>query len=101
VEDDRAEHGGHGGRVDGDPAGDEGRRGRRPWRDVDFAGVSSGSGGRLGACDDHVRSIGGHPLAELALSGADDDVLRPARRLLLAASVVTPLLNVASPLFAG
>ncbi|MFE3170058.1 hypothetical protein ACFXPA_04815 [Amycolatopsis sp. NPDC059090] len=37
----------------------------------------------------------------LALSGADDDVLRPARRLLLAASVVTLLLNVADPVCAG
>ncbi|WP_410670585.1 hypothetical protein [Amycolatopsis sp. cmx-4-68] len=37
----------------------------------------------------------------LALSGADDDVLRPARRLLLAASAVTLLLNVADPVFAG
>ncbi|MFB9928285.1 hypothetical protein ACFORO_09840 [Amycolatopsis halotolerans] len=37
----------------------------------------------------------------LALSGASDDVLRPARRLLLAASAVTLLLNVADPVFAG
>ncbi|MGA6166004.1 hypothetical protein [Amycolatopsis magusensis] len=37
----------------------------------------------------------------LALSGAGDDVLRPARRLLLAASVVTLLLNVADPVAAG
>ncbi|OLZ60703.1 hypothetical protein [Amycolatopsis keratiniphila] len=37
----------------------------------------------------------------LALSGASDDVLRPARRLLLAASVVTLLLNVADPVCAG
>ncbi|MGK3206912.1 hypothetical protein [Amycolatopsis sp. MEPSY49] len=37
----------------------------------------------------------------LALSGAGDDVLRPARRLLLAASVVTLLLNIADPVFAG
>lgn len=37
----------------------------------------------------------------LALSGASDDMLRPARRLLLAASVVTLLLNVADPVCAG
>ncbi|MFE0026784.1 hypothetical protein [Amycolatopsis sp. NPDC059021] len=37
----------------------------------------------------------------LALSGASDDVLRPARHLLLAASVVTLLLNVADPVCAG
>ncbi|HEY2041273.1 hypothetical protein [Amycolatopsis sp. NBC_01480] len=37
----------------------------------------------------------------LALSGASEDVLRPARRLLLAASVVTLLLNVADPVCAG
>ncbi|WP_409496063.1 hypothetical protein [Amycolatopsis sp. cmx-11-12] len=37
----------------------------------------------------------------LALTGASDDVLRPARHLLLAASVVTLLLNVADPVFAG
>ncbi|UJW32715.1 hypothetical protein L3Q67_02675 [Saccharothrix sp. AJ9571] len=37
----------------------------------------------------------------LALSSAGDDVLRPARRLLLAASVVTLLLNVADPVAAG
>ncbi|MBB2499965.1 hypothetical protein H5411_12615 [Amycolatopsis echigonensis] len=37
----------------------------------------------------------------LALSGVGDDVLRPARRLLLAASVVTLLLNVADPVCAG
>lgn len=37
----------------------------------------------------------------LALSGASEDVLRPARHLLLAASVVTLLLNVADPVFAG
>lgn len=37
----------------------------------------------------------------LALSGASDDVLRPARRLLLAASVVTLLLNVADPVCAA
>ncbi|MBE8519422.1 hypothetical protein ILP97_18235 [Amycolatopsis sp. H6(2020)] len=37
----------------------------------------------------------------LALSGASDDVLRPARHLLLAASAVTLLLNVADPVFAG
>ncbi|WP_233620718.1 hypothetical protein [Amycolatopsis sp. WAC 01416] len=37
----------------------------------------------------------------LALTGANDDVLRPARQLLLAASVVTLLLNVADPVFAG
>ncbi|WP_410655248.1 hypothetical protein [Amycolatopsis sp. lyj-112] len=37
----------------------------------------------------------------LALSGASDDVLRPARRLLLAASAVTLLLNVADPVCAG
>ncbi|MCR6481764.1 hypothetical protein M8542_02935 [Amycolatopsis sp. OK19-0408] len=37
----------------------------------------------------------------LALSGAGDDVLRSARRLLLAASAVTLLLNVADPVFAG
>ncbi|MGC7100702.1 hypothetical protein ACPZ19_39025 [Amycolatopsis lurida] len=37
----------------------------------------------------------------LALSGARDEVLRPARRLLLAASVVTLLLNVADPVVAG
>ncbi|MFD8496002.1 hypothetical protein [Amycolatopsis sp. NPDC059657] len=37
----------------------------------------------------------------LALSGASDEVLRPARHLLLAASMVTLLLNVADPVFAG
>ncbi len=37
----------------------------------------------------------------LALSGADDAIVRPARRLLLAASVVTLLLNVADPVSAG
>ncbi|OXM59133.1 hypothetical protein [Amycolatopsis vastitatis] len=37
----------------------------------------------------------------LALSGADDAIVRPARRLLLAASVVTLLLNVADPVCAG
>ncbi|WP_414945544.1 hypothetical protein [Amycolatopsis sp. cmx-11-32] len=37
----------------------------------------------------------------LALSGAGDDALRPARQLLLAASVVTLLLNVAGPVCAG
>ncbi|MFD8496000.1 hypothetical protein [Amycolatopsis sp. NPDC059657] len=37
----------------------------------------------------------------LALSGASDEVLRPARRLLLAASVATLLLNVADPVCAG
>ncbi|MGC7100692.1 hypothetical protein ACPZ19_38965 [Amycolatopsis lurida] len=37
----------------------------------------------------------------LALTGAGDEVLRPARRLLLAASVVTLLLNVADPVAAG
>lgn len=37
----------------------------------------------------------------LALSGASEEVLRPARRLLLAVSVVTLLLNVADPVFAG
>ncbi|WP_328604339.1 hypothetical protein OG943_30350 [Amycolatopsis sp. NBC_00345] len=37
----------------------------------------------------------------LALSGASEEVLRPARRLLLAASVVTLLLNVADSVFAG
>ncbi|MFF5991935.1 MULTISPECIES: hypothetical protein [Prauserella] len=37
----------------------------------------------------------------LAVSGASEDVLRPARRLLLAASVVTLLLNVADPVCAG
>ncbi|MGW4058569.1 hypothetical protein ACWEGE_09815 [Amycolatopsis sp. NPDC004747] len=37
----------------------------------------------------------------LALSGAPDEVLRPARRLLMAASVVTLLMNVAEPVFAG
>ncbi|NKQ54590.1 hypothetical protein HFP15_17045 [Amycolatopsis sp. K13G38] len=37
----------------------------------------------------------------LALSGASDDVLRPARRLLVGASVVTLLLNVADPVCAG
>ncbi|MTD54835.1 hypothetical protein GKO32_12710 [Amycolatopsis sp. RM579] len=37
----------------------------------------------------------------LALSGAGEEVLRPARRLLLAVSVVTLLLNVADPVFAG
>ncbi|MGW4828326.1 hypothetical protein ACWEOG_12165 [Amycolatopsis japonica] len=37
----------------------------------------------------------------LALAGASDDALRPARHLLLAASVVTLLLNVADPVFAG
>ncbi|WP_116201001.1 hypothetical protein [Amycolatopsis circi] len=38
---------------------------------------------------------------QLALAGASKEVLRPARRLLLAASVVTLLLNVADPVFAG
>ncbi|WP_370934537.1 hypothetical protein [Amycolatopsis sp. cg13] len=38
---------------------------------------------------------------QLALSGASEEVLRPPRRLLLAASVVTLLLNVADPVFAG
>ncbi|WP_409493988.1 hypothetical protein [Amycolatopsis sp. cmx-11-12] len=37
----------------------------------------------------------------LALSGASEDVLRPARRLLLAASVVTLLLNIADPVCAS
>ncbi|WP_240519646.1 hypothetical protein [Amycolatopsis antarctica] len=37
----------------------------------------------------------------LALSGASDEVLRPARRLLLGASVVTLLLNVADPVCSG
>ncbi len=37
----------------------------------------------------------------LALSGASEAALRSARRLLLAASVVTLLLNVADPVFAG
>ncbi|MGW4057782.1 hypothetical protein ACWEGE_05860 [Amycolatopsis sp. NPDC004747] len=37
----------------------------------------------------------------LALSGADDDIVRPARRLLLAASIVTLLLNVADPVCDG
>ncbi|MGW4394943.1 hypothetical protein ACWEHA_06595 [Amycolatopsis nivea] len=37
----------------------------------------------------------------LALSGASNDVLRPARHLLLAASTVTLLLNVAAPVCAG
>ncbi|MFB9688207.1 hypothetical protein [Amycolatopsis plumensis] len=37
----------------------------------------------------------------LALFGASDEVLRPARRLLMAASVVTLLLNVADPVCAG
>jgi hypothetical protein len=37
----------------------------------------------------------------LALSGASVDVLRPARRLLIFASVVTLVLNVADPLVAG
>lgn len=37
----------------------------------------------------------------LALNGAGDEVLRPARRLLLAASVVTLALNAAGPAFAG
>ena len=37
----------------------------------------------------------------LALSGAPDEVLRPARRLLMVASVVTLLLNVADPVCAG
>jgi hypothetical protein len=37
----------------------------------------------------------------LALSGASDDVLRPARHLLLAASSVTLFLNVADPVFSG
>ncbi|WP_084022506.1 hypothetical protein [Amycolatopsis thermoflava] len=37
----------------------------------------------------------------LALCGASDAVLRPARHLLLAASVVTLLLNVADPVCAG
>ncbi len=37
----------------------------------------------------------------LALSGADKQVLRPARHLLLAASVVTLLLNVADPVCTG
>ncbi|WP_435869951.1 hypothetical protein [Amycolatopsis mediterranei] len=38
---------------------------------------------------------------QLALSGANVGILRPARRLLLAASVVTLLLNVADPVCAG
>ncbi|MFI7122182.1 hypothetical protein [Amycolatopsis sp. NPDC049868] len=37
----------------------------------------------------------------LALSGAGEEVLRSPRRLLLAASVVTLLLNIADPVFAG
>ncbi|WP_328451964.1 hypothetical protein [Amycolatopsis sp. NBC_00438] len=37
----------------------------------------------------------------LALSGASEETLRPARRLLMAASVVTLLLNVADPVCAG
>ncbi|RSM80978.1 hypothetical protein DMH04_28875 [Kibdelosporangium aridum] len=37
----------------------------------------------------------------LALTGASPDVLRPARRLLIFASVVTLALNVADPLVAG
>ncbi|MFD2418989.1 hypothetical protein [Amycolatopsis pigmentata] len=37
----------------------------------------------------------------LALSGVDPGVLKPARRLLLGASVVTLALNVAEPLIAG
>ena len=37
----------------------------------------------------------------LALTGASDEVLRPARRLLIFASVVTLALNVADPLVAG
>ncbi|PWK89555.1 hypothetical protein C8D88_102830 [Lentzea atacamensis] len=37
----------------------------------------------------------------LALSGVSPDVLRPARRLLIFASVVTLALNVADPLIAG
>jgi hypothetical protein len=37
----------------------------------------------------------------LALAGASADVLRPARRLLIFASVVTLALNVAEPLVAG
>ena len=37
----------------------------------------------------------------LALHGAGDDVLRPARRLLLGASVVTLALNVADPVSTG
>jgi hypothetical protein len=37
----------------------------------------------------------------LALAGASQDVLRPARHLLLAASAVTLLLNVADPVCAG
>lgn len=37
----------------------------------------------------------------LAMTGAGDHVLRPARHLLLAASVVTLLLNVADPVCAG
>ncbi|MFI7681030.1 MULTISPECIES: hypothetical protein [Pseudonocardiaceae] len=37
----------------------------------------------------------------LALAGASDEVLRPARRLLIFASVVTLALNVADPLVAG
>jgi hypothetical protein len=37
----------------------------------------------------------------LALAGASPDVLRPARRLLIFASVVTLALNVADPLIAG
>ncbi len=37
----------------------------------------------------------------LALAGASDDALRPARHLLLATSVVTLFLNVADPVFAG
>ncbi len=37
----------------------------------------------------------------LSLRGAPDDVIRPARRLLLASSVVTLALNVAEPLIVG
>ncbi len=37
----------------------------------------------------------------LALAGASADVLRPARRLLIFASVVTLALNVADPVVAG
>jgi hypothetical protein len=37
----------------------------------------------------------------LAIHGAPEDVLRPAKRLLLAASVVTLALNVAEPVCAG
>lgn len=40
-------------------------------------------------------------IRHLALAGASADVLRPARRLLIFASVVTLALNVADPLVAG